>query len=90
MSTEQDKLKHSKRIHQDEVHIAKNVSVAKAYGIPVKNGEEHRLHKVNGITCGNPKCVMCMNPRKSFNELTMQEKKFIQREKWNDNTEPNM
>lgn len=84
MSTETDKEKHSKRLHMDEVYIAKQVKIAKAYGIPVKSGEEHRLHKKNAITCGNPDCVMCANPRKTFKEKTMQEKKFEQTEKWDE------
>jgi hypothetical protein len=89
MSTEEDKIKHSKRLHQDEVAIKHNMKIAKAHGFPIKNGEEHRLHKVNGVTCGDSNCVMCGNPRKFFKELTMQEKKFIQTEKWNE-SESNM
>ena len=84
MSTEEDKIKHSKRLYKDEVHIAKNVNIAKSHGFPIKNGEEHRLHKINGVTCGDSNCVMCGNPRKFFKEPTIQEKKFIQTEKWNE------
>ena len=84
MSTEQDKLKHSRRLQQDEVHIAKQLKIAKAHGFPVKNDEAHRLHKLSGTTCGDSNCVMCGNPRKFFKEPTMQEKKFIQTEKWNE------
>lgn len=90
MSTEVDKEKHSRRLHQDEVYIAKQVKIAKSKGIPVKPGEEHRLHKVSGLTCGDSNCVMCGNPRKFFKEPTMQEKKFIQTEKWNDDTQPDL
>lgn len=84
MSHEFDKEKHSKRLHKDEVHIAKQLKIAKAHGFPIKNGEEHRLHKLSGTTCGDPNCAMCGNPRKFFNEPTIQEKKFIQTEKWNE------
>jgi hypothetical protein len=76
MSNEQHKEQHSKRIYQKEVTVKRNVKLAKKYGIPVK--EPHKLHKKNPITCGNPDCVMCMNPRKSFGEKTMQERKFEQ------------
>ncbi len=76
------KDKHSKRIHQKEVHVAKQVSIAKAYGIPVK--EPHKLARVHVMNCGDPNCVMCMNPRKAFNEDTIQEKSFKQTESWND------
>jgi hypothetical protein len=90
MSTQIEKEKHSRRLHLDEVYIAKQVKIAKSHGIPVKAGEEHRLHKVSGTTCGDSNCVMCGNPRKFWGEPTMQEKKFIQREKWNDDTESNL
>ena len=78
MSHEDDKFKHSKRLHDDETKVQKQVKIAKAYGVPVK--EPHKLEKKHALNCGNPKCVMCMNPRKSFNELTIQEKRFYQPE----------
>lgn len=77
MSSLEDKAKHSKRLHSDESYIARQEKIAKAYGIPVK--ESHRYHKVNCLTCGNSNCVMCGNPRKMFNEKTIQEKSFEQR-----------
>ena len=76
---EEDKQKHSKRLHQEEVQIKRQVKIAKGLGMPVK--EPHRLHKVHAVDCGNPNCVMCMNPRKAFGEKTMQERKFEQRER---------
>jgi hypothetical protein len=30
------------------------------------------------MDCGNPKCVLCGNPRKSFKDLTQQEKRLFQ------------
>lgn len=36
----------------------------------------HRFHKKNALNCGDPKCVMCMNPRKAFGEKTIQERRF--------------
>jgi hypothetical protein len=78
MSHEDDKFKHSKRLHDDETKVQKQVKIAKAYGVPVK--EPHKLEKKHALNCGNPKCVMCMNPRKSFKELTIQEKRFYQPE----------
>ena len=82
MSNETDKEKHSRRLYADEVHIAKQAKIAKAYGFPIKAGEEHRLHKKSGTTCGDSNCVMCGNPRKFFKEPTIQEKKFAQTEAW--------
>jgi hypothetical protein len=74
MSHEDAKIKHSKRLHDEETHIKKQVKIAKAYGVPVT--EPHRLAKHHVMDCGNPKCVMCGNPRKVFGEKTIQEKKF--------------
>ena len=76
MSHEEDKIVHSKRIHSDEVKIAKQLKIAKQYGMIVK--EPHKFAKKHALNCGNPTCVMCMNPRKSFGEKTIQEKRFNQ------------
>ena len=76
MSHEDDKFKHSKRLHDDETKVQKQVKIAKAYGVPVK--EPHKLEKKHVMNCGNPNCVMCMNPRKAFKEPTIQEKRFDQ------------
>jgi hypothetical protein len=76
MSTEQDKFNHSKRLQKDENAVKKQVKIAKEHGIPVT--EPHRLEKHHAMDCGNPKCVMCGNPRKTFKELTAQEKRLFQ------------
>jgi hypothetical protein len=76
VSTEDDKFKHSKRLLNDKSAVAKQVKIAKAYGVPVK--EPHKFAKHHAMNCGNPKCVMCGNPRKTFNELTQQEKRLFQ------------
>jgi len=76
MSTEQHKIKHSKRIQKDENAVKKQTKIAKTFGVPVT--EPHKFAKHHAMNCGNPDCVMCMNPRKSFKELTQQEKKFDQ------------
>ena len=76
MSTEQDKLKHSKRIHADETAIKKQMKIAKSHGIEVK--EPHKLAKHHALDCGRPGCIMCGNPRKIWKEETIQEKRFKQ------------
>ena len=76
MSTEQDKFNHSKRLQRDENAIKKQVKIAKENRIPVKDA--HRLEKRHAMNCGNPNCVMCGNPRKTFKELTQQEKRLFQ------------
>ena len=74
MSTEEDKIKHSKRLHQEENAIKKQVKIAKAAG--VTNIEPHKFAKHHAMDCGNPECVMCGNPRKIWKEKTIQEKRF--------------
>ena len=68
------KDKHSKRIHQKETYVKKQTKIAKSLGIQEK--EPHRFAKHSPANCGNPKCIMCGNPRKIFKERTMQEKKL--------------
>lgn len=76
MSHEQDKLKHSKRLYEDDVHIIRQVKIAKSAGMDVK--EPHKFAKHHAMDCGNPKCILCSNPRKIFKEKTIQEKRFEQ------------
>jgi hypothetical protein len=76
MSTEDDKFKNSKRRLKDENAVKKQAKIAKAFGVPVK--EPHKFAKHHAMNCGNPNCVMCGNPRKTFKELTQQEKRLFQ------------
>ena len=76
MSHEEEKVKHSKRILKTDNAVKKQVKIAKEFGIPVK--EPHKFAKVHAMNCGNPKCFMCSNPRKVFNEKTIQEKRLEQ------------
>jgi hypothetical protein len=76
MSTEEDKFKHSKRLQKDENAVKKQTKIAKEFGMPVE--EPHKFAKKHAMNCGNPKCVMCGNPRKTFKELTQQEKRMYQ------------
>jgi hypothetical protein len=80
MSHEEDKFNHSRRLHKEQAAIDRQVKIAKEFGMPVK--EPHKLHKHHALNCGDPNCVMCMNPRKAFGEKTMQERKFEQRERF--------
>jgi hypothetical protein len=82
--SETDKLKHSERIGQKETKLAKKVKLAKDFGHEHALKNPHKYHKTSLFNCGNPKCVMCMNPRKAFNEKTMQERRFEQTEKLTD------
>ena len=76
MSHEQDKFKHSKRLHEGDVHINRQVKIAKSAGMDVK--EPHKFAKHHAMDCGNPKCILCSNPRKIYKEKTIQEKRFEQ------------
>jgi hypothetical protein len=76
MSNEDEKLKHSKRILKTDNAVKKQVSIAKTFGLPVD--EPHKFAKRHAMNCGNPNCVMCANPRKTFNEKTIQEKRLEQ------------
>jgi hypothetical protein len=81
VSTEQDKLKNSKRRHADETAINKQVKIAKKHGLTEQDRaikEPHRMVKHHAMDCGQPGCVLCGNPRKLFNELTTQEKRPFQ------------
>jgi hypothetical protein len=85
MSHEEDKFNHSRRLHQEQVAIDKQVKIAKEFGIPVK--EPHKLHKHHVLNCGNPDCFMCANPRKVWGEKTMQERRFEQKERIHDDND---
>jgi hypothetical protein len=101
MSDDTDKIKHSKRQRQKENHINRQMSIRKAhsfpdYGTPGVAAHEspHRYHKVSGMTCGNSNCFACGNPRKFFDERTMQEQRAMQdveqkRNKHSNGTLPN-
>jgi hypothetical protein len=76
MANELAKFLNSQRRYRDEIAVKKQVKIAKEFGIPVK--EPHKFAKHHAMNCGNPKCVMCANPRKTFKELTQQEKRLYQ------------
>ena len=81
MSKDQDKFKHSKRLHKDHAAIEKQLRIAKSHGIANKVVEEpHRLAKHHAMDCGNPGCFLCGNPRKTHgkDKLTAQEKRLFQ------------
>lgn len=84
MSHEIDKEQHSKRIYQKEVKINKQLKIAKASGNQKYIEQPHRLIKHHAMDCGVPNCVMCANPRRTFGEKTMQERRFDQTETWED------
>ena len=83
MSAHEDKEKRSTRLFKKEVKIHKQYKIAKEYHKPADGKwktieEPHRMHKKHAMNCGDPKCVMCGNPRKFFKEKTIQEQRFDQ------------
>ncbi len=76
MSHEEEKVKHSKRILKTDNAVKKQVKIAKSAGSDIS--QPHKFAKVHALNCGNPNCVMCVNPRKVFNEKTIQEKRLEQ------------
>lgn len=82
MSNTEEKLKNSKRRFNDENSIKKQLKIANVY---TRNSEyskdlkqPHRMNKRHAMDCGNPSCGLCGNPRKLFNEKTIQEQRFYQ------------
>ena len=80
MSTEQDKYKNSRRRLKDENAVKKQTKIAKEFGVPVS--EPHKFAKKHAMNCGDPNCIFCMNPRKSFKQKTLKEKSFELTEKY--------
>ena len=76
MRTPQERVKKNLRIQRDENAVKKQTKIARAHGMDVK--EPHKFAKHHAMDCGQPGCVMCGNPRKTFNELTLQEKRLFQ------------
>ena len=67
-----------KRIRNTKNKINKQLKIAKQHNITVTT--PHKYHKHNVINCGNPKCILCQNPRKIWKQKTLQEKRFLQDE----------
>ena len=58
--------------------IERQKRIAKSAGVNHTENQPHRYAKMHSLNCGDPNCVMCGNPRKFFNEPTLQEKRFIE------------
>ena len=71
----QENLK-QRRLRNTENKIQRQVVIAKQHKVPVTNA--HRYNKQSPMNCGNPKCFICMNPRKVWKQKTMGERKFLQ------------
>ena len=84
MSNEQDKIKHSTRLHKVWNTIKRQLKIAKSHGLTKPVAEPHRLAKHHAMDCGQPGCTVCGNPRhnktaKGKDKLTAQEKRNNQK-----------
>ena len=77
MSTEEDKIKHSKRLLKDDNAINKQLKIAKSAGIQKYIKEPNRLAKHHALDCGNPRCLLCHSV-KVFGHKTIHEQRFDQ------------
>jgi hypothetical protein len=59
------------------VVIKRQMMIAQSRGIMVE--VPHKFIKHHATNCGIPNCAMCGNPRKFFNEETIQEKRLKQK-----------
>lgn len=92
MSNEYTKEKRSKRLHDEEVNIKRQVKIAKSRGLTNEDKavkQPHRMAKHHAMDCGQPECLLCGNPRKLLKERTIQEKRFYQ-EKLYDESKSNL
>ena len=77
MSDAQDRIKHSRRISKTRDAEIRQVKIARAHGVTVK--EYHRYAKHHAMNCGRPHCLLCGNPRRIWREKTIQEQRNEQR-----------
>ena len=69
-----------KRIRMTAKVIQKQKSIAKSVGLPID--QPHRFAKHHATNCRTPGCICCGNPRRVWNERTIQERKFIEGERY--------
>ena len=82
MANDLAKYINSRRRHKTDVAIARQVNIARSHGAAFDQRnikDAHRLAKHHAMDCGNPKCFLCGNPRKTHKDkLTAQEKRLFQ------------
>lgn len=84
MSNTTAKFLNSRRRHKTDVAIARQLKIARqtqsrGEANSILEKQPHRLAKHHTMDCGNPKCYLCGNPRKTHKDkLTAQEKRMYQ------------
>lgn len=76
MSEARSRARRSQRLHQKRNIIRQQLAIAKSHGLEVKH--PHKLAKHHAMNCGNPRCILCSNPRRTRKEKTIQEKRAEQ------------
>jgi hypothetical protein len=76
MSNSRDRIRASRRRLRDENAVKRQTGIAKMHGAPV--AEPHRYVKHHAMDCGQPGCALCGNPRRTFQERTIQEQRQMQ------------
>ena len=84
MSNDTAKFLNSRRRHKTDVHIARQLKIAKeslSHNTRLSK-EPHRLAKKHAMDCGTPGCTLCGNPRRNAwnkkERLTAQERRLFQ------------
>jgi len=78
MSNELARFVNSRRRHKTDVAVSRQVKIARAHNSSEVK-QPHRLAKRHAMDCGNPRCFLCGNPRKTHKDrLTAQEKRLFQ------------
>ena len=72
-----DRSKRAKRLQYTANIIKKQMRIAKALGLTHLLKQPHRLAKHHVLDCGNTECLVCHSD-KVFNKPTIQEKRFVQ------------
>jgi hypothetical protein len=80
MSSQEQRIRHSKRRANTQTHIKKQVKIARNAGLKVE--EEHRFAKHHALDCGVPHCPLCDYNHTPKRLKTLQELKFIETEKY--------
>lgn len=78
MANERAKYINSHRRHKTDVAIARQVRIARQHGLGANDThikQPHRNAKHHAMDCGQPGCRLCGNPRKTFKQLTIQERR---------------
>lgn len=78
MSDPNEKYQHGLRRFRNETAVKKQLNILRSYALSSLTQPQHKYNKRHALNCGDSRCWMCGNPRKFFNEPTIQEKRFSQ------------